>query len=544
MSMWYLFFLQNIHFSLNVFAALVTFAVGWLYLDAWQLKKSMPVGLRVVGFFLLAFSFLIHATNVESTLMPVGFLSETLQNQLMYIVTIPGYVIIIISLLLDPIQPKPAGHSLEETLGQITPVQPAPSEPAPGLPALGFVANTGMIMAPFLSGLAGGLYWHRATTGLERHLRPVAMSFFLIGLSGLLSIPLHFPQSMNVDVFRFLDTFGPLWIASHVFFLIGIILLCRWVFGYLLKRFETQLFMLFTIIVVCIYLLTAVTFTALLVGSLKKESLSQLETNTKVLAFAIESKRLGTVSDAEVVSIDARVIDALVAKDRRPLADLLGQFVRLKKQNHLAVVNASGQVIALGEDTEQFGQSLAENPLVKHALSGKSSASVVTREGATTPEIGVWGVAPIRREGAIIGAVVLGSSLDNAFLDGIKKATGLEASLYASNTLSATTMVASDGVTRPIGIQDQNLKVLTEVTGGNSFSGAVTLLNRPYFSAYLPLQDADNNFIGMLMVARPQSSVLVTAGKSIQMTFLVTVALLVLSVVPAYMIARYISKQI
>ena len=107
--MWYLFYLENIHFSLNVFAALVLFAVGWLYLDAWQLKKSSMLGSRVIGFFLLAISYLIHAANVESSLMPVSFFPESLQDLLITLIAIPGYAMIVVSLFLEPIQHTDAG---------------------------------------------------------------------------------------------------------------------------------------------------------------------------------------------------------------------------------------------------------------------------------------------------------------------------------------------------------------------------------------------------------------------------------------------------
>jgi len=60
----------------------------------------------------------------------------------------------------------------------------------------------------------------------------------------------------------------------------------------------------------------------------------------------------------------------------------------------------------------------------------------------------------------------------------------------------------------------------------------------------LPLKDVDNNPVGMLFVGKPQVGVLQAAGRSIEMTFLVAVILLVLSIIPAYFISKYLTNQI
>ena len=48
------FFGQNIHFAINLFAALVFFAVFWLYFDAWTNKHDVKVLAKWLGFLLVA----------------------------------------------------------------------------------------------------------------------------------------------------------------------------------------------------------------------------------------------------------------------------------------------------------------------------------------------------------------------------------------------------------------------------------------------------------------------------------------------------------
>ena len=76
------------------------------------------------------------------------------------------------------------------------------------------------------------------------------------------------------------------------------------------------------------------------------------------------------------------------------------------------------------------------------------------------------------------------------------------------------------------------------------YTGPVNLLNRPYFGSYLPLKDIDNNSLGMIFVGRDQAAILANVGRSMELTFLLTIVLLVLSFYPSYYIARFITSQI
>ena len=58
---------QNVHFAINLLAALVFFAVFWLYFDAWigQADKPRKAIFNWLGFLLTAVSFIPAATFVE-----------------------------------------------------------------------------------------------------------------------------------------------------------------------------------------------------------------------------------------------------------------------------------------------------------------------------------------------------------------------------------------------------------------------------------------------------------------------------------------------
>jgi hypothetical protein len=530
--MWIQFFLENAHFAINLFVALVLFAVFWLYLDAWLPRKNSKDVIRLVGYFLLSVSFLIRAVYVESSILASPLLTAVASEWLLAATRITGYICILIGLYLDRIEPHPEYKKSDLAVFTI-PIATASWIQWP------------YVLYPILAAIIALLYLRRATIGLEDHLKPVATSFFLLAIAEFLSMSSLFQSTDNVRVFALVSAFGPFWIIEHIVYLAAAIVFGKWVFGYLLKQFETQLFMIFTVSILIIFLITTVSFSGLLVKNVQDETLKQLSTNVKVLSFTIDGRKSELLSDAQVVAQNPDIITAVGTSTRKPIADFAQQFLIAKKESTLVIVSERGQVLARGEDRERAGESLSDDPLIKRALLGDSASSVVTRDGVLAPELSVRAATPITSEGKIIGAVLAGALIDNTFVEGLKTATGLETIIYGGNQVSASTIVSIDGKSRLNGIKEERGVIKTKVLiNGESYTGDATLLGVPYFGAYSPLKDADGNAVGMLLVGRPQYSVLQTAGRSIELTFLVTAILLVFSVIPAYLVARYLSRQI
>jgi hypothetical protein len=556
------FFSQNVHFAVSLFAALVFFAVFWLYFDAWTVKRS-PKGLIKCGaFLLLALSFIVDATVIEQSVLGtsiLGAVSETAAA----ILRMVGYVGIIISELLDPLQPKPTQEGLvpAQFTGKITietPVSQAvaadsalidtKSNGAKASSVVGFgsLTHAANLLLPLGTFAIAALYWRRATTGLERHLKPIAVAFaFLTGFE-ILSLSGLWRTTSNPIIAKLTASFGPLWIAEQVFLLIGAVLLGTWVWRYLTQRFFSQLFMTFITLTLVIFLVTTVSFTFLLVNNVQKQSLSNLKTAANVLRYAIDAKKAETLADAGAVAENPGVIQSVIARDNKTLTSLTSNFLQDKKQSSLIITSSTGQVLMRAEDPSRYGDSLSSDTLIRRALINQSSSSIGTQGGVLAPLVYVKSATPIRDANKkIIGTITVGLVIDNAFVDGIKHSTGLDSAIYASNIRSATTFLAPDGISRLIGVKDTNPAVQkTVLKNGKSFDGSVTVLNRQFLAVYAPLKDVDNTTVGMLFIGVPQSSVLQTAGHSVQLTFMVTVVLLLLAVAPAYLVSKYITKQL
>src|SRR3990172_6791383 len=105
--MWLQFFWENVHFALNIIAAMAMFAIAWLYLDAFSAAKRRQDLLKVVGFVLLSLSYFLDGLYLESTLITVSLLPDNLLVILQSAANLAGISLVIAGLILEPIQPKP-----------------------------------------------------------------------------------------------------------------------------------------------------------------------------------------------------------------------------------------------------------------------------------------------------------------------------------------------------------------------------------------------------------------------------------------------------
>lgn len=520
------FLLQNAHFALNLFAGFIFFAIFWLYFDAWSIQKKIRNILRFLGFLFLASSYLTHAVYVEQSIISQPLFSHYIITTITVLTKIIGFGLLIISLFLDPLQKRPIYKNTH---------------------AVAITSLPGVIPVFFLPPLAAGvgfLFLRRATIGLENHLKPVAYAFFIIAFSELFSLSVLFRDTTNVQLSSMVAPFGILWVIEHVLLLIALLILRKWVFTYLLKRLQTQLFMIFTAATLGIFLVTTVAFTSLLLQNLQSTALSHLKTDVHVLSYAIESKKEQIRSDAEVIAQNPALSTAIIG-DRATLRQLASSALVTKKHADLVILSEKGQVLARGEDPERIGDSMSNDPLVKRAQMKAAVSSVFVREGVLAPDVMIRAAVPVIDGDKVVGIVVASSAIDTAFLDGIKEATQLDASVYAGNIRSATTYIHPDGKSRWIGIKEETEQVKRKVLRDNEiYTGDVTILNIPYFGAYAPLTDIDNTSVGMLFVGQEQVSVLQAAARSIELTFLIAVVLLLISIVPSYIIARYLSGQL
>ncbi len=536
------FFGQNIHFVLSLLMALAAFAVFWLIFDAWQTRRELKELLKWSGFLLLSLGFLLYSAIInQSSFGKLAWNSHL--NTISALLRVLGYIAIVSGLLIDPLQSKPKTKGIEEIMSEDNPSQHQDQKLAGGL---SFGAFAWQALLPLGSLGVAGLYWRRATTGLEHHLRPVTVAFLWLSGFEIFSLAANtWQNTTNPTLYHFVSAFGYFWIVAQICLLVSAVLLVKWVWVYLVKRLQGQLFIIFTAATAIIFSVATISFSFLLMNSVQQSSLTNLTTASQVLNQALISKGAQTLADADILAQNPAIATAVASSDHTGLASLTSNYLVNKGLSSFVITTADGEVLLDGQNPDKWGQSISSNPLFQRAVLGYSAGSNITQPGILAPSVLIEAATPLRAVGGnIIGVAITDQALDSTFLDSIKHATNLDSAIYSGNVVSATTFVAPDGISRDIGVSQPSRAIQQLVlTKGQTFSGSISILNRSYLAVYAPIKDVNNNVIGMLLTAQPQQSLLKTIAHSVELTFLVAIALLLIMIAPAYLLASRMARQ-
>jgi hypothetical protein len=536
------FFGQNIHFVLSLLMALAAFAVFWLIFDAWQTRREVKELLKWSGFLLLSLGFLLYAAVIsQSSFGRLAWNSHlTIISE---VFRLAGYAAIITGLIIDPLQAKPKTKGIEEIMTDDENRSSSTKKFAGGF-AFGTLAW--QVLLPLGALGVAGLYWRRATSGLERHLRPVAIAFLCLTSFEVFTLGANsWANTTNPTLDPLVSAFGYFWVIAQISLLAAAIVLVKWVWVYLVKRLQGQLFIIFTAATAIIFSVATISFSYLLISSVQQSSLTNLKTASQVLNQALISKSAETLADADILSENPAIASAAASSDHDQLASLTSNFLTTKGLSTFIVTTPSGEVLLEGANHDQWGQSISSNPLFQRAALGYSAQTKATETGVLAPTVVLEAATPIRApSGSIVGVVITEEAIDNTFLDNVKHTTGLDSAVYAGDVRSASTFTSSNGTARSIGVIEPSKAVQREVlTDGQTFSGSLNILNRSYLVVYAPLRDIDNNVVGMFLTAQPQQTLLKTIAHSIELTFLVAVCLLLVMIIPAYLLAKRMASQ-
>lgn len=574
--MWQIFWTQNIHYILEVFVGFLMITAGWIYLDGWLIQRYTRTLVRSVSFFLLTFWSLFHA--VPNGVAGVNQIIDVVRFT--NILGLLGFGGLLLSLITDPVPVKPgekpirffsklwegmAGFtlfhgSIKELLPDI-PTIPIPDMPSIRIdfgrllawisPILGMLAvtlATPEVWMLIMSGLITYLLWLHYNRGVQREWKYKYLGFLILTVAlGLSSLASTWQDTTNVLFARLFSPFHAVWIMEHVAKFLGAIFLGAWAWGFIRFRIFPQILSSIIAVAFLIFMVTAVIYTGFLLQRTQASIISGLETNVKMLDFALTKVKESAVLAARITASNPNVQEALKQGNRDALHANLNALMFENGTDFMLAINTGGEVVMRAEDKERFGESIAEDPVVWRALDGKAIVTSYAEHGVHLPVVSIRAASPIvdtsqTGEPEIIGAIVTGFLVDTAFVDGIKKITNLEVTVFANEVSTATTFNMPDSGIRLLGTKETDERILDQVLKkGHAYTGAALVLNEPFLASYIPLKDIQNTTIGMLFTGKSQGSILSLISETIQLTFTVSIILMILSILPLWWLARFIS---
>ena len=128
------------------------------------------------------------------------------------------------------------------------------------------------------------------------------------------------------------------------------------------------------------------------------------------------------------------VIDAVLAGDTTKLRDLGKTLMAGGKADLVVFTNAKADVVARAHN-DKAGDNIGNQEGVKRALAGEACAVF---ESGNVVRFSIRAYAPIKKDGAVVGVVIVGQDLSNnsALVDGVKKAWGPRPPFFTATSAS------------------------------------------------------------------------------------------------------------
>lgn len=498
--MTFYFFVNNFHFAFELLGAVAMLMAAWLTFDTYSVSKEGKILVRTVGFGLYALWQIIRAVGSTNDLL-----------------SFVGFVLFIIGLGCI------FGSFLKrEHLAAMPAILIIPS-------FVSFEGSLYSIGTLFLLAIAAASHW-QSKKEFNTTWRPFSTAFLLLGIGSAFTASAGGHET------------GALLLVGYVSELVGFLFLMAWVWQFLVLRIRESLIIVFISATLLLSTIVTLAFSTILITQITDQTQASLLTNARVLDLSITGLKQESLAEAELLSRDSRLQEAIARNDFPALQSVAEQFMEQYNLGFVIITDTQGSVLVRAHALSKRSDSLLGERALDEALIGNS---FVTVEKSPVEGLSIRAAAPIlAQRGKVIGAVVAGHPLDNALVDGIQRVTGLEMFVYEGDVSVAATAFASDGRTRLTGISLPSEEVKQMVLqGGESATAAPTLFGKTFLAGFLPLVNGDAKIIGMISAAKPEQDILDIINATNQLTLVTVILIMLVLAYPAYVFTRRLTDE-
>ncbi|MBI2551153.1 cache domain-containing protein [Candidatus Uhrbacteria bacterium] len=317
--------------------------------------------------------------------------------------------------------------------------------------------------------------------------------------------------------------FSPAWQWGVLFSFIGFLFLAIWAWNFIKLRPFLRTYVVFLTIAIVVSTLGSFIFSMLVFRIVESNNLRLMEQGSETQQVVMLDRENTSLILARTIANDSRFLEAFKGGQVKVLDQLMSDFFLSSGVDILKIYNSYGEIIVSPSDIRDRGRVANVDPLVTYVLKEKKHIKSFDKEaGVLSPLVVTHAFAPILSGTNAVGAVEVGYKFDTAFVDFSKKATGLETTIYTDDRRSATTITTTDGVSRWVGSQETDLRVLeTTLAKGEVLSTSLDRLGTLYYSAFVPLRDINGKIIGMVSVGSPTTVLFEQTRQQLLSTFII-----------------------
>ena len=261
----------------------------------------------------------------------------------------------------------------------------------------------------------------------------------------------------------------------------------------------------------------------------------------QVISSANETTAQKFLQSADLIAEDDDFAKAVAEKNTDAAVKIGTILMKKAGSDFMTITDEKGIVIGRGH-SKKHGDSVTNQETVVIALTGKPAVAVVA--GTEVP-FTIRASFPVMHDGKLVGSVSIGTSLVTpAYLDWLKKLSGVNVTIFKGDTRVMTTIMLQDGK-RAIGTKLQSPEILKSVLErGETVYSHNNILGVDYNSAYWPVKDANGKIVGMWFVGMPIDELQRLERVAISNSIWIGVGLLVFQLILSFVLGLKISAPI
>ena len=223
---------------------------------------------------------------------------------------------------------------------------------------------------------------------------------------------------------------------------------------------------------------------------------AQLLTVRQVVDGTYAHAKKALLQEAKMLASEKELTEAIKGNNKQAITDFAKTAMKQCEANFVMILDNQGVVLARGHSPNS-GDSFAEFDIVRVALSGQALAEAVDLKKSG---LSVGAAAPIRSDGKQIGVILLGNAFHtHAFVDEIKKITGMEMTIFDGDQRISTT-ITNNGQ-RAVGTKLNNPAVQSAVLqNGTTYAAPANILGKAYRTVYWPIKESSGKILGMWFI--------------------------------------------
>lgn len=307
----------------------------------------------------------------------------------------------------------------------------------------------------------------------------------------------------------------------------------------------------FAAITLAIVALVTVIVSVVVAGQLQAEAYKRLNNDLNVTLRTFDYFSADARKTARMLAQNATLVADLTSHDPNSVAHVSEHLHSLSQEAIVSVYDRDGKVLYDGGDVANLHNPRRHPAALGLALAGEESKGVTV---LPTGALAIEATVPVLRGAEIVGAVRVGTKLDDAFVDQLKEITGLEVGIaegvevgIAEGNSLKTRWLAQTLK------NDKNRRLTTGVPGSMVLEArqkaepvrrTIEIKGVTYLGAMAPLYGPLGDFVGTLFVGESAAPLQRAVTETIGMIVLLALALGLVGAIAVKWLAKTITEPI